>query len=808
MNGLRRARPVSCRGTQVVRLNNVMIDTQGPAFTVRGACRVEVSDSYIRSDEWAIRANGQAQVFVTRSSVEGARGVVKTNDSAVITARDSLFIGAYDRQGRSTYRDNGGNEWRRGNAKARPPVGPAPAPPPPVNRPVGPKIPNVGQLRKARAVNCRGNKRVRIANRMIDVRGPAFTVRGACRVEIVDSYIRSGEWAIRANGRGSVTVKRSYIEGALGAVKMNDSATLTARRSVFSGAFDRQGNSVYRDNGGNDWQQAAAPTRPSRPAPPPPGPAPINPNRPAVPNVNGLQRSKAVSCRGKRKVLISRQYIDTRGPAVTVRGNCMVEIVDSYIRSSNHWAVRMNGNSSVTIRRSHVEGVLGAVQMNDRAALSARRSLLVGALERKGNSTYRDNGGNDWQQGVGRNPVRPSDPAPPPPPPVNPNRPATPDMNNLRRAQPVNCRGNQNIKLNKVLIDVRGPAIVARGDCRVEIIDSYIRSQEWAIRMNGRARVTVKRSHVEGKRGAAKMNDRARLNARRALFIGNFDRKGQAEYRDNGGNEWTRSDGFVPPPPTPQPAPAPVSGPSVPNRNKLRAQQPVSCRGNETVRLKNVIIDSRKAAIIIRGKCKVELIDSYVRSGEWAIRMNGRGSLTVKRSYVEGARGAAKMNDQASLNVRRSQFVGAFDRQGNAVYRDNGGNDWRQSGAVSPAPAPPPPAAPAAPAGQLQRMGPVQCRGNETLNLDKVRIDGPKNGITVRGSCSLVLSNSEIQAGNVGIRVLDNGKVTVRRSTVKGTRSSIKLTDSAQLKTRNSTYVGPVVRQGKATLRDNGGNRF
>ena len=82
------------------------------------------------------------------------------------------------------------------------------------------------------------------------------------------------------------------------------------------------------------------------------------------------------------------------------------------------------------------------------------------------------------------------------------------------------------------------------------------------------------------------------------------------------------------------------------NMNNLRPVQPINCRGNESIRLANVIIDTQGPGLTVRGNCRVELTDSYVRSGEWAVRANGRTSVTVFRTYIEGARGAVGVGRQ------------------------------------------------------------------------------------------------------------------------------------------------------------------
>jgi hypothetical protein len=124
--------------------------------------------------------------------------------------------------------------------------------------------------------------------------------------------------------------------------------------------------------------------------------------------------------------------------------------------------------------------------------------------------------------------------------------------------------------------------------------------------------------------------------------------------------------------------------------------------------------------------------------------------------------------------------------------------------AAAPAPAAEPAPAPAA---GLTPHGPVECRGNEYVELVGVSIQTAGTAIDAHGNCSVRISGSHI-AGDVALDAHGNAHVEIEDSTLEGGRVAVDLHGNAMLTTRGSTFAGGIDRHGNAALEDLGGNRW
>ena len=436
-------------------------------------------------------------------------------------------------------------------------------------------------------------------------------------------------------------------------------------------------------------------------------------------------------------------------------------------------------------------------------------------------------------------PVPAASPGSPPPGPVRRAR--------LRRSGPHRCGGKQVLRLTRLQIQSPRDGVVVGGRCEVVIEDSQIIAGGRGIRVSGRGRVTVTRTIVRGQRGSVMLSGDASLTARDTVFSGDFERLDRAAYRDLGNNSFRGPDALdpgdepagpspgQPPGPTPRPTapPDPVPGgtpppiapaPAPPIPDSLQDSGPIACRGDETLRLSRLRIVADSSGLTVSGRCRVVITDSQILASRFGIRVTDQGQVTVRHSSVRGGSAAVELLGRATLSARGSEFFGSLVRRDSAVYRDTGGNEWKNGGVVgppgpgsgspgnSPAPRPAPetPAPRPEPPGpdKLQPSGPLQCKGTETLRLTRLHIQSRKNGLVVRGSCNVTLRDSRIDAGGFGLEIAGNGTVRVIDSQIRGSRGSVTIQGRGQLSARGTVFVGPVERQGNGSLLDGGRNQW
>jgi hypothetical protein len=103
----------------------------------------------------------------------------------------------------------------------------------------------------------------------------------------------------------------------------------------------------------------------------------------------------------------------------------------------------------------------------------------------------------------------------------------------------INCSKNQTLKISNRRIKTEGTAIVASGNCTVEISDAKIESgAEVAIRLSGNASVRIHDSKVEAGRYAIWLSGNADASARDSVFVGDIETRANSDFDDQGNNQF------------------------------------------------------------------------------------------------------------------------------------------------------------------------------------------------------------------------------------------------------------------------------
>jgi hypothetical protein len=102
---------------------------------------------------------------------------------------------------------------------------------------------------------------------------------------------------------------------------------------------------------------------------------------------------------------------------------------------------------------------------------------------------------------------------------------------------------------------------------------------------------------------------------------------------------------------------------------------------------------------------------------------------------------------------------------------------------------------------------PVICEGRRMLQLDARDIHVEGDAIIARGGCELYITNSRVVGSSVGV-VIQDAVVHIANSHVEGATASFVADDGAKLYLRNSTFQGLSRRGERASVQDQGGNRW
>lgn len=111
-DGLKPHDPVTCAGTENIRLERVKIETDNVAISVSESCDVVIIDSEIIAGSVAIfvTSQGEADIDIRNSTIKGAEAAYVIDGSGDISAKDTKFIGGR-LAGQGTFQDGGGNTW-------------------------------------------------------------------------------------------------------------------------------------------------------------------------------------------------------------------------------------------------------------------------------------------------------------------------------------------------------------------------------------------------------------------------------------------------------------------------------------------------------------------------------------------------------------------------------------------------------------------------------------------------------------------------------------------------------------------------
>ena len=120
--------------------------------------------------------------------------------------------------------------------------------------------------------------------------------------------------------------------------------------------------------------------------------APVTVAEPAA----GAATAGAVSCGGQEAISIENKTINVPGDAISVSGQCAVEIANSTITAGGV-ALTISGQGTITVTNSTISGNGGVLVIGGQATLATSGSVFRGKVQRSGQSTVEDQGGNSWK---------------------------------------------------------------------------------------------------------------------------------------------------------------------------------------------------------------------------------------------------------------------------------------------------------------------------------------------------------------------------------------------------------------------------
>jgi hypothetical protein len=107
------------------------------------------------------------------------------------------------------------------------------------------------------------------------------------------------------------------------------------------------------------------------------------------------RRTRPVACKGDGSIDLSDVLLTVDDVAVTSVGSCSVHIRNSHIVGDV--AVQSTGGTTVTIVNSIIEGRAAALQLKGAVNMSVQSSTIRGPVQRVGEASLRDLGGNLWR---------------------------------------------------------------------------------------------------------------------------------------------------------------------------------------------------------------------------------------------------------------------------------------------------------------------------------------------------------------------------------------------------------------------------
>lgn len=106
------------------------------------------------------------------------------------------------------------------------------------------------------------------------------------------------------------------------------------------------------------------------------------------------------------------------------------------------------------------------------------------------------------------------------------------------RVKAIICEGNEERTLRNVNISAKGPAIIARENCKLTLINANLAGGV-TIRAKENAHVIVRKSRLAGKRAAVIAKDQAKVVFHNTVVAGKLVAKEKAKIVKAGGNTFT-----------------------------------------------------------------------------------------------------------------------------------------------------------------------------------------------------------------------------------------------------------------------------
>jgi len=231
----------------------------------------------------------------------------------------------------------------------------------------------------------------------------------------------------------------------------------------------------------------------------------------------------------------------------------------------------------------------------------------------------------------------------------------------LKKAEPIVCQDEQQLKVTKRLIETNGDAVVVGGSCTVVITNSKIIAGGFGVRAIGQGDVVIRNSVIEGGKNAVMVGGTGDVYAKRSVLRGGVRKEGNGNFYDKGDNQIT--------------AQAPRRG-RVERKppGDLKRVGPFVCRGTKNIRISNCLIRAKENAITVTKGCSLTIDRCWLFAGQNAVETQSDGVVKIRRSYIEGRRAAVVIRGKGDVRAKGSTFNGRVQKRGKGNFQDEGGN--------------------------------------------------------------------------------------------------------------------------------------
>jgi len=108
----------------------------------------------------------------------------------------------------------------------------------------------------------------------------------------------------------------------------------------------------------------------------------------------------------------------------------------------------------------------------------------------------------------------------------------------------------------------------------------------------------------------------------------------------------------------------------------VRASDPITCVGAESIKVDHVYIRTDGDGITVRGACSITVRSSIIIAGRYGLLIQGGGDIVVEESTVEGKTAAVAIPGVGSVKARGTKFKGFVSLTGGGDVKDGGGNTF------------------------------------------------------------------------------------------------------------------------------------